>query len=167
MSAVFSTLKRDELALWRLDQEVYKATWDSGEGAFQTGGRWNSRGTRCVYCSLDASTAILEVAVHKGFTALNTVPHVVTCAEILDPNDVHVVHACDVPNPSWLIPGSTSFGQQTFGDQLLSTYKFIAIPSTISSSNWNLIFVASKAAGAYQLKSQGRFALDPRLDPSP
>lgn len=52
---------------WRLDQSKYAATWDSGEGAFLVGGRWNSRGVRAVYCAIDPATAILEVAVQRDF----------------------------------------------------------------------------------------------------
>jgi RES domain-containing protein len=56
-----------KLIAWRLDQARFASTWDSGEGAFQVGGRWSSNGVRVVYCALDPATAILEVAVHKGF----------------------------------------------------------------------------------------------------
>jgi hypothetical protein len=63
-----------ELIAWRLDQAAYAPNWDSGEGAHRVGGRWNSKGVRAVYCSLDPSTAILEFAVHKGSRALDTVP---------------------------------------------------------------------------------------------
>jgi RES domain-containing protein len=60
-----------DLVAWRLDLAQFGETWASGEGAFRVGGRWNSRGVRAVYCSIDPSTAILEVAVHKGFRALD------------------------------------------------------------------------------------------------
>ncbi|WP_196796267.1 RES domain-containing protein [Acidiphilium cryptum] len=53
---------------------MYAASWDNGEGAHLGGGRWNSRGVRAVYYSLDPATAILEVAVHKGFGILDTPP---------------------------------------------------------------------------------------------
>ena len=72
------------LVIWRLDQRIHAATWDSGEGAFREGGRWNSKGVRAVYCSIDAATAILEVAVHKGFKVLDTMPYVITAARIPD-----------------------------------------------------------------------------------
>ncbi|GAN75718.1 hypothetical protein Apmu_0605_02 [Acidiphilium multivorum AIU301] len=62
------------LVAWRIDQEVYAASWDNGEGAHLGGGRWNSRGVRAVYYSLYPATAILEVAVHKGFGILDTSP---------------------------------------------------------------------------------------------
>jgi RES domain-containing protein len=61
------TLGGTELVAWRLDQAIYAPTWDSREGAFRVGGRWNSKGIRAVYCSLDPAAATLEVAVHKGF----------------------------------------------------------------------------------------------------
>lgn len=155
------------VSAWRLDLAKYAATWDSGEGAYLVGGRWNSRGVRAVYCSLDPATAILEIAVHKGFEALDTVPHVLTQIEIIEPAGVFVVQPSDVPNANWLRPGIPSAGQQAFGDSLLAAHKFVAIPSVVSTASWNLVFVASNAAGAYAIKSQQVFALDTRLHPPP
>ena len=155
-----------ELVAWRLDQVDFAAVWDGGEGAFRAGGRWNSRGVRAVYASLDPSTAILEVAVHKGFRALDTVAHVLTAATILDPSSIRVVRPEDVPNPNWLRPGIPGAGQQAFGDALLARHPFMVIPSAVSSHSWNLSFVASVAAGLYALRLQERFALDTRLHPA-
>jgi RES domain-containing protein len=154
-----------DLVAWRLDLVQFSATWDSGEGAYRVGGRWNSRGVRAVYCSIDPSTAILEVAVHKGFHALDTVPHVLTATTIAEPSAVHVVDPAAIPNPNWLRPGIPSAGQQAFGDTLLGQHKFVVIPSAVSHRSWNLIFVAASAAGSYALRSQERFALDTRLHP--
>jgi len=151
-----------ELVAWRLDQARFAATWDSGEGAYLAGGRWNSKGVRAVYCSLDPSTAILEVAVHKGFKALDAVPHVLTAIDV-EPSAVHVVESAAIPERDWLRPGIPTVDQQKFGDDLLGKHKFIAIPSAVSTSSWNLVFVALHAAGAYALRSQERFVLDPRL----
>lgn len=39
-----------DLIARRLDQVVHASTWDNGEGAYRVGGRWNSKGTRAVYC---------------------------------------------------------------------------------------------------------------------
>jgi RES domain-containing protein len=155
-----------ELVAWRLDQATFSTTWDSGEGAYRAGGRWNGKGVRAVYCSIDPATAILEVAVHKGFKALDTIPHVLTAMIVTEPSAVHVVDPSSVPNPSWLRPGIPSAGQQTFGDGLLASHKFILIPSAVSTHSWNLIFVGAAAAGAYALRMQGPFALDMRLHPS-
>ena len=154
-----------DLVAWRLDQANFAATWDGGEGAYLVGGRWNSRGVRAVYCSIDPAAAILEVAVHKGFRALDTVPHVLTALTVTDPARVHVVDPAAVPNPNWLRPGIPGAGQQRFGDALLARYGFICIPSVVSTHSWNLMFVGAVAAGAYIVRSQERFALDTRLHP--
>jgi len=154
-----------ELVAWRLDRSTYAATWDSGEGAYREGGRWNGKGVRAVYCSIDPAAAILEVAVHTGFDALDTVPHVLTAIEISDPASVRVIDPTDIPNPNWLRPGIPSAGQQAFGDRLLARHKFIVIPSAVSTNSWNLIFVGTNAAQTYAVRSQERFALDTRLHP--
>ncbi|MBB5751732.1 type II RES/Xre toxin-antitoxin system toxin [Prosthecomicrobium pneumaticum] len=166
MTPLPAALGGGELVAWRLDAEPFAASWDSGEGAYRVGGRWNSRGVRAVYCALDPATAILEVAVHKGFKALDTVRHVLTALRIDAPDAVHVVLPEAVPNPNWLRPGIPSAGQQAFGDRLLAEHAFVVLPSAVSSHSWNMIFVAAAAAGRYALHLQERFALDPRLHPA-
>lgn len=154
-----------EVVLWRLDEERFAPTWDSGEGSFRVGGRWNARGQRVVYACLDPSTAILEVAVHKGFPVLDTRPHVLTRARITDPRRVHVVGPADVPNPHWLHPGQPSAGQREFGARLLAEHAFVALPSAVSAFSWNLVFDPTRAEGLTDGVEQTRFALDPRLHP--
>lgn len=165
MTPLPAALGGSELVVWRLDQASFGPSWDSGEGAFRVGGRWNSRGVRAVYCSIDPSTAILEVAVHKGFRVLDTVAHMMTAASIRNPADVHVVDPAAIPNPNWLNPGIPGAGQQAFGDELLDRHRFVAIPSAVSRHSWNLIFDPIAANGAYEVKLQEPFALDPRLHP--
>ena len=154
----------DELVAWRLDHRDHAATWDSGEGARRVGGRWNSRGVRAIYCSIDPATAILEVAVHKGFRTLDTVPHVLTAVTIVDAARVHVVEPARIANPNWLYPGIPSAGQQAFGDDLLAAHGALVVPSVVSRHSWNLVFLAT-GTGGYRLRSQEAFALDPRLHP--
>jgi RES domain-containing protein len=161
------SLGSGEIVAWRLDMATHAAGWDSGEGAYRFGGRWNSNGVRAVYCSLDPATAILEVAVHKGFHALDTVPHVLTGATIVDPLRIHAIEPAAIPNPNWLVPGIPSAGQQAFGDALLAQHAFIVLPSAVSAQSWNLVFISAIAAGASELRSQERFALDTRLHPAP
>ncbi|HLY53961.1 MAG TPA: RES domain-containing protein [Stellaceae bacterium] len=154
------------LVFWRLDQAKFAALWDGGEGSYRVGGRWSPRGVRAVYAALDPATAILEVAVHKSFRALDTVPHVLTSARIADAGHVHVVEPWQVPNPNWLRPGAVSAGQQGFGDALLKAHAFVLIPSVVSIHSWNLIFDPQAAAGLYDSVTQEPFALDPRLHPA-
>jgi RES domain-containing protein len=144
---------------------MFASTWDSGEGSYRAGGRWNSRGLRAVYAALDPATAILEVAVHKTFRALDIVPHVLTWASIKDTAHVRVVVAAEIPNPNWLRPGPPSAGQQAFGDALLKTHPFIVIPSVVSTHSWNVIFDQTKVAELYSPATQEPFALDTRLHP--
>lgn len=167
MTPLPGALGGTELVGWRLDRDRHASTWDSGEGAFQAGGRWNSAGIRAVYCAFDPATAILEVAVHKGFHVLDTDPHTLTRLRIPDAADVHVVDHAAIPNRNWLRPGVPSAGQQAFGDALLANHPFVAIPSAVSSYSWNLVFVAARASGRYDLVGQERFALDTRLNRPP
>jgi RES domain-containing protein len=154
-----------DLIAWRLDRDIYASTWDGGEGSYRAGGRWNSKRVRAVYCSIDPATAILEVAVHKGFDALDTVPHILTSAIITDLADIHVVEEGAIPNKNWLKPVTPGAGQQKFGDALLAAHKFVLIPSAVSNRSWNLIFLKSNAADAYTLRDQEPFSLDTRLNP--
>ena len=154
-----------ELLFWRLDQAKFGASWDSGEGSYRVGGRWNSRGVRVVYAALDPATAILEVAVHTTFKILDTVPHVLTSARIPEPSRALVITAASVPNPNWLRPGAVGAGQQTFGDALLRTNAFVLIPSVVSSHSWNVIFDPAVANGMFVSVAQEPFALDTRLHP--
>jgi RES domain-containing protein len=154
-----------ELRLWRLDQAKFGATWDSGEGSYRVGGRWNSRGVRVVYAALDPATAILEVAVHTTFKILDTVPHVLTSARIAEPSRAIVVTAASVPNPNWLRPGAVGAGQQAFGDALLRASPLVLIPSVVSSHSWNVIFDPAVAKGMFVSVAQEPFALDTRLHP--
>ena len=154
-----------ELVVWRLEPRIFAPGWDTGEGAYRAGGRWNSKGRRAIYCSLDPATAILEVAVHKTFRILDTVPHVLTAVTIVEPSAVHIVDPDSVPNQAWLRPGIPSAGQQKYGDELLESHRFVAIPSAVSKYNWNLIFMAAQATGAYELRFQEPFELDTRLHP--
>ena len=165
MTPLPGPLGGNELVAWRLDEARFAAAWDSGEGAFRAGGRWNRRGTRAVYCTIDPATAILEVAVHAGLATLDTVAYVLTSIVITAPARVHVVDAASVPNPSWLRPCAVSWGQQAFGDALLAQHGVVALPSVVSTHSWILVCAASGAGGSYELRSQERFALDTRLHP--
>jgi RES domain-containing protein len=119
-----------------------------------------------VYCSLDPATAILEVAVHKGFRTLNRLPFILSEGALAVPwTSVHIVEPKDVPNRLWLFPCAMSFAQQAFGHALLTNHDFVVIPSAVSRHSWNLLFDPTRAKGKYRLASQESLDLDPRLDP--
>ncbi|UZD97928.1 RES domain-containing protein [Pseudomonas corrugata] len=153
-----------EIHFWRLDPAEYAATWDSGVGAEKVGGRWNPKGMATVYAALDASTAILEVAVHKDFDALDCKPHRLTQARVLDRSSIYVVQPENIANPNWLVPGTPSRSQQQFGAELLSQHPFVLVPSSVSRHSWNLLMSPHLADGLYELVLQESFALDGRLN---
>ncbi len=150
---------------WRVDYAFRAATWDSGKGAETEGGRWNPEGFAAVYCSVDPATAILEVAVHKTFSVLDTVPHVLTALEVMAATDIHVVQPADIPNPGWLVPGTPGEGQQRFGMALLAVHPFVLIPSAVSSHSWNLLFNPAVARARYRVRQQAPLVIDTRLHP--
>lgn len=150
---------------WRIETARHFGTWATAEGAFLFGGRWNSPGRRVLYASIDPSTAIVEVGVHKGFHTLDTVSHVLLQLQVLDPSKAHVVQQASLPNPHWLRPGTPSAGQQQFGDALFETHPILMVPSVVSPHSWNLLIDVTAAAGLFKLTHSEPFALDPRLNP--
>jgi RES domain-containing protein len=154
------------LVSWRLETTKHFATWQTAQGAFLVGGRWSSAGRRVIYTSIDPSTAIVEVGVHKGFGTLDTVPHTLLEIEIADPARVHVMDLAAIPNPHWRHPGAVSAGQQAFGDALLAIHPMVVLPSVVSSHSWNLLIDVASAVGQFNLRRSEPFALDPRLNPA-
>ena len=165
MTPLPGALGGTELIVWRLETSKHLPKWQTAEGAFRVGGRWSSAGRRVLYTSIDPSTAIVEVGVHKGFNTLDAVPHTLLEIEIAGPARVHVVTAASIPNANWLRPGTVSIGQQAFGDALLSAHPLVLIPSVVSIHSWNLLIDVSAAAGRFRLRRREAFALDPRLNP--
>lgn len=52
------------ITAWRITKSKYIESAFTGEGAEESGGRWNSEGTRMVYASSSVSLAILEILVN-------------------------------------------------------------------------------------------------------
>ena len=150
---------------WALVDANYSTSWHSGEGAFLFGGRWNARGRRVLYACIDPAASILEVAAHKGFRTLDTVPHHLISFDVDASAPIHVVHPGDVPNPNWLRPGQPSRDQQQFGESLLAAHAFILVPSVVSSFSWNLLVNPALAASLLAPPQRWPFALDTRLSP--
>jgi RES domain-containing protein len=157
---------REETLAWRLDTTAHAASWDSGEGARIAGGRWNPTGVPAIYTSLDPATAILEVAVHKGFATLDRVAHTLSWCRISAPEALFVVAAESLPNARWLQNGPPSAAQQQFGFDLLNRHGAFVVPSVVSHHSWNLVFSPQAFNARYELVNQERFALDTRLNPT-
>jgi RES domain-containing protein len=150
------------LVAWRIERDKHLLAWTSAEGAFRVGGRWSSPGWRVLYTALDPATAILEVAVHKGFDVLGSIPHTLLELEI-EPAGVRVVRPANLPDPHWLRPGTVSPEQQQFGDALLDRHPLLVLPSVVSTHSWNLVINLAQAAARFKLTGTEPFALDTRL----
>jgi RES domain-containing protein len=153
------------IVAWRVDAAIHAATWDSGIGAERAGGRWNPKGLKAVYSSFDPSTTILESAVHRGFSVLDSQPFLLTSMVIADAADVKIVLPVDVPNPAWLHGGIPSAGQQAWGASLLNAHPFVAFPSVVSKLSWNVVFRPEYATGKYTVLGQNHLVMDTRLNP--
>jgi RES domain-containing protein len=116
-----------------------------------------------VYCALDPATTILELAAHIGIEALDNQRRVLTCFEIVDPSDVHIVMPSEVPNSHWLRPSVSTHSQRLFGDSQLKIKPFVAIPSVVSPRSWSLLFSPTSAAGLIKNVVQETFTVVPRL----
>jgi RES domain-containing protein len=153
------------LVAWRIDSQPYAETWDSGIGAEAVGGRWNPKGVKAVYCSIDPSTCLVESAVHRGFKVLDTRPHVLSRIEISNVKSVRIVMPAEIPNPAWLEGGTPSRNQQHWGADLLSAHGIVLFPSAVSKKSWNLVFQPDLARGLYRLRAQTPLSVDTRLSP--
>jgi RES domain-containing protein len=156
--------------IWRLDSADRADSASLGIGAKLYGGRWNPRGVACVYASMDAATAILEVAVHKGFDALDTKPHVLTAMAINPDARIRVVRPEEIPNPNWLTPAAASPGQMRFGGDLLLKHPVVLIPSVVAQRSWNVLVnpelimeTGSIETDVVTVLMQERLRLDTRL----
>lgn len=159
-------LPDDPITLWRLDDARFAPTWLSGEGAFRAGGRWNVKGMHVVYTALQPATAILEVAVHKGFQVLDAVPHILTAAAVGTEARIRVVRPDEVPNSHWLRPGTLSAAQQAFGSSLLANFDLVLFPSVVVPYAWCAACSVGRGANMPRLLHQERFSLDTRLNPA-
>ena len=149
------------LCAWRLERSTYADDWSLAEGAYRFGGRWSPPGVRVIYAALEPATAVLEVAVHKGFAALDAVPHELLQLR-LEPDAAHVVQPSDIPNPHWLRPSIPTPQQQEFGWALLKQHGVLVLPSVVCGHAWNCL-IDVRVLSAQALMLQERFALDPRL----
>ena len=74
------------MIVYRVANVKYKDLTLSGINAEKVGGRWNSVGTRAVYCSENISLALLEYYIHSG--DISTLPEKIAIAKIHFPDDL-------------------------------------------------------------------------------
>ena len=148
---------------FRLTKTKYATSTIDGRGAARAGGRWNSKGTACVYTSSSLSLATLELLVHiddyeilrKLYSYLEIeIPE--NLIEVIDPARLR---------PGWdsLIPQAAS---QTVGDFWVKEERsaVLAVPSVVSREELN--YLLNPSHGDFRLIKRGAprlFLLDPRI----
>ncbi|MFN2424485.1 MAG: RES family NAD+ phosphorylase [Cryomorphaceae bacterium] len=123
--------------VYRVANVKYKEQTLSGIGAEKVGGRWNAVGTRAVYCSENASLALLEYYVHSDNQA--ALPKKILIAKIKIPDEFEIEKIKSLP-AEWNQYPYPSATTEIF-TQRASQRDFFAIkiPSTIVSIESNFI----------------------------
>lgn len=80
-----------------------------------------------------------------------------------DPAGAKVIWPEDLPDPTWLRPGTVSPVQQAFGDALLHRHPLAVVPSVVGTRSWNLLIDVPMATGRLATKAREPFVLAPRL----
>jgi len=123
--------------VYRVANKRYKDATLSGTGAEKVGGRWNQMGTRAVYCSENASLALLEYYVHSDNKA--TLPKSILIAKIHIPDKFKIEQIKVLPDTWNQFPYSSEtteiFTRQAFNRDFFG----IKVPSTIMGLEFNFI----------------------------
>lgn len=142
----------------------YSSTAFSGEGAFITGGRWNSPGVRVVYTTSSLALAVLEVLAYRKATKPLPPRHLYT----LELQERHItrLEAADLPADWDAYPHPES--TQRLGDAWVQagTSLALAVPSVLTPPEVNVMLNCSHP-NFLQLTVYGpeTFPLNPRLAP--
>ena len=125
------------ITAWRITKGKFKEVAFTGEGAEESGGRWNSEGTRIVYASSSISLAILEILV-------NLQDEQILSSYMLIPFhfDDSLIESLDVkglPEDWASLPSSLS--AKSFGDDWVQskTSLILEVPSAVVPSENNYL----------------------------
>ena len=151
-----------EIVGWRIAKEKHARSAFSGEGARIFEGRWNSAGTRMVYCSEHLSLAALEILVHTQPVTIRDKFRAfrVTWDEgIMKGIDLKKLAKGWDAQP----PGLVS---KKMGDEWIcaGSSAVLAVPSVIVPRERTfLLNPRHRDFSKIKIKDTGRFILDPRL----
>lgn len=125
------------MIVYRVANVKYKDKTLSGIGAEKIGGRWNSVGTRAVYCSENISLALLEYYVHSENIAY--LPKDILIAKIQFPDEFLIEELKELPE-RWNQYPYSSKTTEAFTDLAKDRNRFaLRVPSTIVGLESNII----------------------------
>ncbi len=125
------------MILYRVANAKYKDFTLTGIGAEKVGGRWNEVGTRAVYCSENASLALLEYYVHSENIA--TLPKKIWVARIEIPDQFVIEELKDLPKKWNQYPYSSETTSVFTGLAKNSDFFALKVPSTIVALEHNFV----------------------------
>ena len=125
------------MVVYRVANLKYKEDTLTGIGAEKVGGRWNSVGTRAVYCSENISLALLEYYVHSQNIAY--LPKHIVITKIQFP-DSFIVEVLTALPEGWHHHPYSSKTSTVFTDFAKDRNRFaLRVPSTIVGLESNII----------------------------
>lgn len=150
--------------MYRLVPLKYSATAFSGEGAFLTGGRWNSPGVRVVYTTSSVALAVLEVLAYRKAKKPLTPRQLYSVT--LQETRVCRLRPDELPEDwnSYPHPEST----QLLGDAWVRAGKTVglAVPSVLAPPEVNVMLNAEHPDfSSLEIEGPELFPIDPRLAP--
>ncbi|MCL8006259.1 RES family NAD+ phosphorylase [Gelidibacter japonicus] len=125
------------MIVFRVANVKFKDKILSGIGAEKVGGRWNSVGTRAVYCSENISLALLEYYVHSENIAY--LPKEILIAKIQFPDEFLIEELKELPE-RWNQYPYSSKTTEVFTELAKDRNRFaLRVPSTIVGLESNII----------------------------
>ena len=144
------------MIIWRLTTQNVVSDAFNGVGASKFGGRFNSKGTKIIYCAQSVSLALLENLVH--FDTDIAPPLYLFEISI---NDADIFY-----DPKVLTFLKVEVQTKAHGDSWITKAQSLVlkVPSLIVNSEFNyLINPTHPSFQTLQIKSHGLFRLDQRL----
>lgn len=126
------------MKVWRICKSQHASSAFSGDGAEQTGGRWNFKGYPLVYTSENLSLAALELFVHVPPGAIPT-DLVAICAELAGSVSMQEIPARDLP-AEWRVYPAPAKLQQIGTDWIKSRSSLaLKVPSVVNPLEANIL----------------------------
>lgn len=147
---------------WRIVKAKHAASAFSGEGAVESGGRWNSPGVAVVYTAGSTSLAMLELLVHLQSQEL--LKRYLMIVVEFDDSLLTKVALSDLPRTWRRSPPPAAI--QRIGDDWVaeSESAVLRVPSVIAPTEWNyLLNPAHSDFAKIVIGPKKRIHFDPRL----
>jgi RES domain-containing protein len=155
----------EKIYAWRLAQAKYQNSALDGVGSALGGGRWNSVGTRMVYCASTLALAVLEVRVHIPLANFPPRARYVGLEILIDSACIESV--AKLPRGWRATPAASTQGTaaRSFGDRWVTEKRSVALrlPSAVIPSEF--IYLLNPAHADFSRAVQAGHEVDVFLDP--